>query len=220
MKKKWIAVFFAAALLLLAACGSSASSASTAPRAAEAKEAADYAVSTAYDAGSAAYDEYEYDMVAEEAAEAPMMTPSPANGSGACPYNGDVKLIYRADLSAQTTDLSKTAEQIESLTNSVGGYIESSDVSNYNYNSGIRRYAYYTVRVPSEKYEMFLESMNNSDSCTVTNLSKSTTDVGAEYADNEARLETYRIKQERLQELLKEADNMEDIIAIENALPI
>ena len=42
--------------------------------------------------------------------------------------------------------------------------------------------------------------------------------VGLQYADTEAHLESLKIKQERYQELLKEATEMEDIITLESAL--
>lgn len=212
MKKRVLIAVLAAVMLTICACGSDYSGSAPAmapePAMAEAKEsAAGYAMSTeAYDAA------YDNDIMEEPALEEGM------DSGGTRPYNGEVKLIYRADLSAQTTDLDKTAQEVEKLTKELGGYVESSDRSNYSYNSYSSKYAYYTIRVPQEKYETFLETLSNSGMCTVTDLSKSTTDVGAEYADTEARLKTYRIKQERLQTLLEQAENMEDIIAIENAL--
>lgn len=133
-------------------------------------------------------------------------------------YNTDVKLIFRASLSAETTDLDATARQIEELTESMGGYLESSNVDTSSDRTGTWRYAYYTVRVPSDKYDAFLDVINKSEGCTVTNISKSTEDVGLQYADTEAHLETLKIKQKRYQELLEEATEMDDIISLESAL--
>ncbi len=220
MKKRILITAAVILSLVLAACGSSSGNSSAA--AADYKESG-YSVSDQTRpmepmeekvAAEEAYTEdYDYE-VAEATAS--------VSGSGASvsdkAYNGEVKLIYRADVSAETTDIDQAIQDLEGLAESMGGYVEYSDIGNYGYGNDYGRYANYTIRVPSNKYEAFLAALNNSGSCNIRNLSKSTEDIGAEYADTEARLKTLRIKQERLQELLEQAENMEDIIAIENAL--
>ena len=52
----------------------------------------------------------------------------------------------------------------------------------------------------------------------ITESSESSEDVGERYYDAETRLKTQRTKQERLLALLEQADTMEDIISLENAL--
>lgn len=208
MKKRMIVFITAAALLILCACGS-------------ANKSADYESASAagsYEMNSKYYADEEYAAAEYDMAEEPAAGQTASKEASSRPYDGDVKLIYRADLSAETTDIEKTSEEIEKLVDTCGGYVESSNKNNYSYSSYSSIYAYYTIRVPQEQFNFFLDSLNNSGVCNVTSISKSTTDVGAEYADTEARLQTYRIKQERLQELLKQAETMEDIITIENAL--
>ena len=102
MKKKIIALFLAAAFVLTAACGSSGYASSS--------EAADEYVESK--AVNTMAEEYDMDYDAAEAAM-PMAAEESASGSRA--YSGDVKLIYRADLSAETTDLGKATAQIEAL---------------------------------------------------------------------------------------------------------
>lgn len=217
MKKRGIIIVSAAAAvvlavsMLLAACGSSSSSGQAAPASAETKEsgygsAADYAVNTESN-------EYLTEAAYAEEADAAERTEVSQKA-----YNGEVKLIYRADVYAEAKDIDKAAADLEKLAADMGGYVEYSDIGNYGYGNDYSRYANYTIRIPSEKYEAFLEAFGGSGSCTVRSISKSTEDVGADYADTEARLKTLRIKQERLQELLARAENMEDIITIENAL--
>lgn len=208
MKKILFALTAVITAIGLCACGGASYNSSGSYYAAESKEAA--AAEAAYDYDGAFYEE----TVTE--AEAPA---SAASGSASSPqYSGDVKLIYRANISAETTDLDQAASEVEKLTAELGGYIESSSIQTENYGSGTYRYAYYTVRVPSENYETFLSSVNASGACSVTGTSRSTTDVGTEYADTEAHLNTLKIKQERLQALLEEAKKMEDIIELESAL--
>ncbi len=221
MKKRIVFSVIAVFALLFAACGSAYNSSK--PAAAEETYEAAYTPAPAENfraLGGSEYKEAAMDYEADvDYAETPAMAAAQSgNGSSPRAYNGDVKLIYRADVSAETTDLENAAAELEKMVESCGGYIEASDFTNYTNNSYISRSAYYTIRVPAEQYGVFLENLSGSGICTVTNLSKSTTDVGAEYADTEAHLETCRIKQERLQTLLEQAENMEDIITIENAL--
>lgn len=73
-----------------------------------------------------------------------------------------------------------------------------------------------TVRVPSEKFRLFLDEAGTVGH--VTYRSEYTEDVGEAYYDSEARLATQRTKLERLQKLLEEAAGLEDIILLEQAL--
>ena len=54
--------------------------------------------------------------------------------------------------------------------------------------------------------------------CHVTYQEESGEDVGEQYYDVESRLVTQQTKLERLQNLLAQAENMEDIITIESAI--
>ena len=166
-------------------------------------------------------------------AEAPMAAEDAWGGEGKADYatetvttsqladtgntNKNVKLIYRANMSVQTIDFQKTYQSLVDLVNANGGYFESSNVENGSYFSdGTYMYGYYTVRVPSENYAAFVNAVGSS--CHVVNLSESVEDVGLEYFEIESRLETLKIKEERLHELLAEAATMTDIIDLENAL--
>lgn len=215
MKKKalCLAAVLAAVLLLFSACVSSAPSYAPAPYP-EAKEAYyEEDIAGGYDS-AAVYSEAAMDYNGSS-----QLKTTSASGASATPYNGEnVKLIYRATISAETTDLEATSGEIEQMVTDMGGYIEDSSIDMSAVRSGTYRYGYYTVRIPSEKYQEFLDSISGSDVCTVTNLSKSVQDVGQQYADTEAHISTLRIKQERYQELLSQAEEMEDIIALESAL--
>ena len=64
------------------------------------------------------------------------------------------KIIYSADLSAQTTDFDAAISKLDAQIASFGGFIERSDINgDTRYNddgttSVINRWAYYTIRVP------------------------------------------------------------------------
>lgn len=124
----------------------------------------------------------------------------------------NAKLILRAEVEAEAKDFEGSEASVQQLTAEAGGYIESSSIGG----SVGYRWANYTLRVPQEKFETFLDQIG--DTCHVTNLSTKSTDVTDNYYDTEARLKTQTTKQERLLALLEKAEVMEDIIALETAL--
>lgn len=130
-------------------------------------------------------------------------------------YNA--KVIRRASLSVQSTEFDETKAVIESMVDANGGYIENVEVYNGNsYRSTSYKNASFTVRIPAQNFQAFLSGM--SSECHVVSLSQSAEDVGEQYFNTEQKLETLNNKHDRLEELLKKAENMSDIIELENAL--
>lgn len=122
------------------------------------------------------------------------------------------KLILRAEIHLETMDFEQTASALDEAMNQVQGYYEIKEINNNNgYSHG-----YYVIRIPKEHYRQFIQSANGIGH--VVNLRESSEDVGAAYYDTELRLRTQKTKYERLQALLNQAEQMEDIIAIEQAL--
>ena len=107
-------------------------------------------------------------------------------------------------------------EKLNKLVSDCGGYYEQSDVDMGSYYSDGYRYGRYTVRVPKDKYDTFLNSVG--EVCHMTSRNESAEDVGLQYYDIESRIRLLEIKQERLMKLLEQATTMEDIITLENAL--
>lgn len=162
-----------------------------------------------------AYDDADMDA-AEEAGE--MESAATTEESGSDPYQrADVKLIRRASLELETLDFDASVEGLDALVESLGGYTENSSLYQGSYGSTYRS-MYYTVRIPSERYDEFLNQVSSSANCHLVSRNESTEDVGQEYFDTETRLETLRTKLERLEALLKKAEKMEDIIELETAI--
>lgn len=128
-----------------------------------------------------------------------------------------VKLIRRANLTVQTTEYEAAVAALDHLVEQLGGYYENAEErSGSYYNQNSNRSGNYTIRIPADKYDLFMTQVDGIG--YLTRKSESSEDVGEVYYDIESRLKTQRTKQERLLELLKKAQSMEDIIALENAL--
>ena len=124
-----------------------------------------------------------------------------------------VKMIYSAHIEMQTLSYEQAVEDIAALVERSGAYFEQKNFSNYS--SGYR-HASYTVRVPAEQFVDFCAQVGTL--CHVTWQDDSAENISEQYYDTQSRLETAQIKLARLQELLKKAENMEDIITIESAI--
>ena len=183
--------------LLLVGCGAAASDSVAAPR-----DDGGYWDTTADSVGG------DYNM-AYDADE-----PGTMEESGGTVADKPAKKIYTGYMEMETQDFDAASDSIDALVKELGGYFQQSSVSNRS-GSGYRRGSY-TVRVPAEQFETFLQKAG--ELCRVTYSSTNTDDVSESYYDTEARLETARIKLERLQALLAKATSMEDIITIESAI--
>lgn len=138
--------------------------------------------------------------------------------SGASVPEANRKLIRRADVQIETTSFETSLQNLEVMVAEYGGYVESSvvDGNRDKAMSGQPRFAGYTVRVPQDKFSAFLTASGNLGN--VTNRSSSTQDVTEQYVDTEARLTSLRIKEERLLEMLRKTEKLEDIVNLESTL--
>lgn len=224
-----------AVTIIISACGGSkstyAETAAGAP-AAVAEEIA-YEDSMAYD--TAAYDggvtlndsaksaSYEYE-VAEAVAEEPVSGESYAQEGGgqdvAVPETSR-KLIKTVNISAETEAFDTLVPGLQKQVEALGGYIES--ISVYDVNSYYvedrmvkQRCANLTARVPKEKLDGFLAQVG--EQTNVTSRSENVEDVTLQYVDLESHKKALVTEQERLLALMGQAENVEDIIAIEGRL--
>ena len=98
----------------------------------------------------------------------------------------------------------------------LGGYIQDSSVwgSSSDYSSS--RSASYTLRIPSDKLDEFIDVVETLGNVTYKN--ESVDDVTLRYVDVDSHKKALETEQERLLALLEKAENVEDIITIENRL--
>lgn len=222
-KRQLIRTLFVTGMLatVLTGCGGAGGSATSAPMAAE--TAYD---SAGYDGGSYAFnnemalteeavaEEYEYDVAAEA-------------GSGQVEETQDAlagrKLIKNVNLSVETEQFDVMLPNLERQVSALGGYIE--DMSSYNRNDhyssdyvGTKylRYASMTVRIPKENLDVFLNEVG--EQSNIVSRSENVTDVTLQYVDLESHKKALTTEQERLLELMEQAETVEDIITIEGRL--
>lgn len=129
------------------------------------------------------------------------------------PQGEDAKIIYTAYMNVDTTDFEQSQSQIENITKNHNGYFESMDQGN---NSSSYRHAYYKVRIPADEFDAFIKDAEGFG--TITSFNQNADDVSEYYYDTESRLETAKSKLQRLQELLSQAQDITDIITIENEI--
>lgn len=190
MKKVLILLLCAA--LLLSGCGASKSSYASNDQA--------YAAETA-----AAYDTGSYDAASGD------------SGSGAELPQGR-KFIITMNVDAETDDLDSALNRLNTALAEVSGYIQDQNIYNGSaYYSGRRyRSASLTLRIPADSLDGFQADV--ASLANVTSSSRSSEDVTLQYVDTESRITALKTEQDRLMELLSQAETMADLLEIESRL--
>ncbi len=145
------------------------------------------------------------------------------DAAGTAPQtNAAEKIIYTANVQLETMEFDATVTALDEAVAAIGGFVEHSDISgdsSYATDGTVHirnRRAFYTVRIPVEKLDTFLQqtgSMGN-----VIGSGKSAQNVTSQYTDNEARMATLRTQETRLLELMEQADNIDALISLESKL--
>lgn len=128
--------------------------------------------------------------------------------------NQDRKIVRTAYLTIATSTLDADAGALRSLTESAGGYVEA--MNQYESTGSRPKQTSFDLRVPTEMLDAFL-----ADAAAigrVTSRSESASDQTVAYRDTELRLATQRAKMARLQELLAQANDVSDLLAIETEI--
>lgn len=208
----------------LTGCGGASDAAKSAPMAYEAESV--YG-SADYDGGSYTLNN-EAAAVTEEIAEEAGEYDDAAQAGGAQAQEAQDalagrKLIKNVNLSVETEQFDVLVPNLEKRVTALGGYIE--DMSSYNRNDhyssdyvGTKylRYASMTVRIPKENLDAFLNEVG--EQSNIVSRSENVTDVTLQYVDLESHKKALTTEQDRLIELMEQAETVEDIITIEGRL--
>ncbi|MDR3238847.1 MAG: DUF4349 domain-containing protein [Clostridiales bacterium] len=227
--KRWMA---AGAILLtaLAGCSSlkSSQSPSTAPSlsqntggglfdAAESGEireemAYDAAASADYDGGAASVEAPQY----AEPVSAPM--PDAADWGGTSNAGQPAKIIQSGNVSLNTKKFDETCENIKSLTNDCGGYMENAQLYTEPEDRYRQAYRVYnvTLRVPADQFTAVKRQAESLGE--LINSHESAKNVSGEYYNLSDRLQTKTIQEERLLSMIDRSEQVDDLLALEQRL--
>ena len=145
--------------------------------------------------------------------------PGYTNGSSVTVDEGsaqtDRMLIRYVTISCETLNFTEVTNNIENQVAQLGGDIESKNFSGTG-NAGDLRTASYTIRVTSEALDHLTGVIGTS--ATITSSNESTEDVTLTYADTQARIDSLRVEQETLNNLLAQATDLDIILQLQNEL--
>jgi hypothetical protein len=158
----------------------------------------------------------------------PAATPAPAKDGGVSNTfvpDPSRKMIWNGEMELETTSFDTAVDALYDLIEECGGFIQSSAVTGEGRNASGEprlRNGRYTVRIPSDNFQLFMQSSGNVATVIVSNTSAE--DVTSYYFDIEARLKVLKIKEDRLIEMLKQTekaeykDELQYILQLENEL--
>ncbi len=182
--------------------------------------------------GGYAANSMEYDVVPEEPAyeaeyeegysEDDITTVGSTNDS---PVLDADKIVYYADINLSSKHFDNARGQIDQLAEKYGAILE-----NENYNEGdigwytrgdengsSRRYYYAQYRVPAENYKKLLSDAYDLDA-VVSSLNRSAQNITRNYYDTKAEIESLETELEQLEEIMKEAKKIEDVLYIQDRI--
>ena len=228
LSKKTLLVLACTGLMALSGCGSSSSHDaamydSAGSRSLNATKSASKSYGGGYtnsiaSAGAEADDAYyeesyeSYDEAAAESAESAEDSSDVINKENSTNKIDTEKLIYRCNISLETQDFAGSISTFQQLIKQYDGFVENENTTvrnnGYGYDNGLGYYTA-TVRVPSDKYNDFVNSTG--DIGNLTNKSQNVTNVSQEYSDLSVELEVLEAQKEDYMEMLKEAKKIEDM---------
>ena len=168
------------------------------------------------------YDSYETNAATadyEPAADRDAGEGSQANSNSGAVAGADTlterKLIRTCTITAQTEKFDEVIANFKAKVNELGGYFENSNVNGTGKNNQFRT-GTYVVRVPQDKLDALIESVNGA--VTVTSTSENSVDRTLQYVDMESKVKSLKVEQQTLMDLLAKADSLESIITLQNRL--
>ena len=125
----------------------------------------------------------------------------------------DRKIIKTGYMTLEVNDIPEAIAGITGVANELNGYVVSSD------QSGTKDITYgrIAIRVPSDRFDEALDRLRKL-AVKVPNESTSSQDVTEEYTDLQAQLRNLEATEAQYLELLKKAEKVEDILAVQREL--
>jgi hypothetical protein len=129
------------------------------------------------------------------------------------------KIVYTVATELQTKNFDTAMKIINDGIETHGGYIQSQKQTNSSdiYSKYSRRSLIMVVRIPSEKLESFLAGLQNESIYTLS-MSKDSKDYSSVYYDKEMRIDTLKVQEERLLDMLSKANDLKTMLELEDRL--
>lgn len=136
------------------------------------------------------------------------------------------KLVYSANLALETKDYGEVKKALLDHISKYNAVIDSSTEDDYDdqwWESSNRRYVQGRVyevnlRVNVENFDAFIKDLSNLENVRIKNQNISSSDKTKQYNDNQLRITELEVQEKRLVELLSEAQNVTEILEIEDRL--
>ena len=128
------------------------------------------------------------------------------------------KLIRTVYMDAETKSMAELLVWMDGRVAALGGYYEQKSV----YRRGSRddgsfyHSGDFMIRIPAQNLDQFVSMVG--ENANVTSSSESTENVTLQYVSTQSRVEALEVEQDRLLELLENAETMEDLLTIEARL--
>jgi cytochrome c-type biogenesis protein CcmH/NrfF len=127
------------------------------------------------------------------------------------------KIIKTYRVRMETLTYDEAVSLIINAAQSFGGYIAEASQEGISTGSSYgTRSATYTVRIPAENADAYIEHI--SGDCNVLSSSLTTQDVTDAYYGYQARLESLVIQEERLSAMMEKAETLSDLLTLEDKL--
>ena len=123
------------------------------------------------------------------------------------------KIIKTADISFEVKNYKETRTAVINLSKSLGGYIGNENQINNNYQIENSM----TIRVKSENFDKLIDGILV-QSVKIDNKTINAEDVTSEFVDAEARLKSKKEAEEQFAQILKKANTINDILAVQEQL--
>lgn len=144
------------------------------------------------------------------------------------PYESDVqeltdsnaKRIYTGRISLESVTFYQTVSDISDKVTALGGYFEDENIyTEHSYwDSESYNMADMTIRVPVEKFDELVNYIDSYGNAAVVSRNINTEDVSESYYDLEMRLDLAQAEVDELEELLEQAETVQDIITVRDEL--
>lgn len=131
------------------------------------------------------------------------------------------KIIYSYYANIETLEFDNTLATVNDLILSSGGFVEVSEITGIDFSSQNRgevrlRSAYYVIRIPASQLNATVARLGELGN--ILNQNSNATNITAQFTDTQSRLNSLRTQEERLLDMLANADDLEILLMLENSL--